>query len=130
MNKGFSSLELIVVIIIALITAFVLYKSLKPEIKEDKVEVENVTPNTVNIEIKNYIDAIELKIMTNQFDTDFDNDIIDGTYSVNDLDIDGFNYNEGWVKIEKSKVISLEVKVEKEDKNYVATYADNKIKIQ
>ena len=129
MKKGFSSIELIIVIVIALITAFVLYNSLKPEIKEEKVEVENITDNTIEIEVRNYIDAIEYKIMMSQVDTDFNNDIKDGTYDVLDLDIQGFNYSEGFVKIEKSKVVSLEVKIEKEDKNYLATYNNNEINV-
>ena len=129
MNKGFSSIELIVIIIIALVTAFVLYETLKPNVKEEKIEVENVVDNTIELEVRNYINAIEYKIMISQVDTDFDNDIKDGEYDTNNLIIDGFNYN-GTIVIEKSKVSSLNVMINKDDKNYNVIYKNDNIEVK
>ena len=107
-NKGFTLIELLAVIVILAIIALIA----TPMILN---VVEKSRKGAAESSALGYIDAVEKQMMINLIDSDSTNDITDGVYETSNLEVSvkGEKPSEGWIQIEKGKVINYSFRIGK-----------------
>ena len=108
MKKGFTLIELLAVIVILAIIALIATPMILGV-------VENAKKGAAESSILGYLDAVEKQKIMNDLDSDTENDISDGLYSVSDLNQKGIKVKgtlptEGWVQIYKGKIVNFSLK--------------------
>ena len=117
-----------ILILLALVFAGLLsVKMINKKSEPEKIDSDTALTDTIKISVLDYVYEINLIVSSNNMDTDLDNDILDGVYTVDELKKLGINrkgkvLTDGWVQIKYEQVSDYSIRYNFGKIYYVSNY--------